>query len=125
MPEPDALVLDERILAELTASTGDDIGFVRELIETYLADTPTQFVAMTVAVEAEDAAALVRPAHTLKSSSATVGAMRLSSLARDLEMAGRGGSLDATARTGLEAARAEWQAAGDALSEYLQGNPAE
>jgi HPt (histidine-containing phosphotransfer) domain-containing protein len=125
MPEPDALVLDERILAELTASTGDDIGFVRELIETYLADTPTQFEAMTVAVEAEDAAALVRPAHTLKSSSATVGAMRLSSLARDLEMAGRGGSLDATARTGLEAARAEWQAAGDALSEYLQRNPAE
>ena len=125
MPEPDAPVLDEQILAELMASTGDDIGFVRELIETYLADTPTQFEAMTVAVEAEDPAALVRPAHTLKSSSATVGATRLSSLARDLEMAGRSGSLHATAHTDLEAARAEWRAAGDALSAYLQRNPAE
>ena len=125
MPEPDAPVLDERILAELMASTGDDIAFVRELIETYLGDTPQQFEAMTVAVEADDAAGLVRPAHTLKSSSATVGATRLSSLARDLEMAGRSGSLDAAARTGLEAARAEWQAAGDALSAYLQRNPAE
>ena len=125
MPEPDGHILDERILAELMASTGDDIGFVRELIDTYLADTPMQFEAMTVAVEADDAAALVRPAHTLKSSSVTVGATRLSSLARDLEMAGRSGSLNATARTGLEAARAEWQAAGDALSAYLERNPAE
>jgi HPt (histidine-containing phosphotransfer) domain-containing protein len=125
MPEPDGNILDERILAELMASTGDDIGFVRELIDTYLADTPMQFEAMTVAVEAEDAAALIRPAHTLKSSSATVGATRLSSLARELEFAGRGGSLDATARTGLEAARAEWQAASEALIAYLQRNPVE
>jgi HPt (histidine-containing phosphotransfer) domain-containing protein len=120
MPVPDDPLLDERILAELMASTGDDIAFVRELIQTYLADTPMQFEAMTVAVEADDAASLVRPAHTLKSSSATVGATRLSSYARDLEMAGRSGSLDATARTGLEAARAEWQAAADALDAYLR-----
>jgi HPt (histidine-containing phosphotransfer) domain-containing protein len=125
MPEPDAHVLDERILAELMASTGDDIGFVRELIETYLADTPMQFEAMTVAVEADDAAALVRPAHTLKSSSATVGAMRLSATARELEMAGRSGSLDAAAHAGLDAARAEWQAAADALGAYLKRRSAE
>lgn len=125
MPEPDVHVVDERILAEVMASTGDDIGFVRELIQTYLADTPAQFEAMTVAVEADDAASLVRPAHTLKSSSATVGAMRLSSVARELEMAGRSGSLDAAARAGLDAARAEWQAAADALEAYLQRRSAE
>ena len=120
MPEPDVHVIDERVLAELMASTGDDIGFVRELIETYLADTPLQFEAMTVAVEADDATSLVRPAHTLKSSSATVGAMRLSSAARELEMAGRSGSLDAAAAAGLDAARAEWQAAAAALDAYLK-----
>ena len=120
MPEPDLHVVDERILAELMASTGDDIGFVRELIETYLADTPMQIEAMTVAVEADDATSLVRPAHTLKSSSATVGAMRLSSAARELEMAGRSGSLDAAAAAGLDAARAEWQAAAAALDAYLK-----
>lgn len=125
MPEPDLHVVDERILAELMASTGDDIGFVRELIETYLADTPLQFEAMTVAVEADDAASLVRPAHTLKSSSATVGAMRLSSAARELEMAGRSGSLDAAAAAGLDAARAEWQAAAAALDAYLKQRSAE
>lgn len=101
-------------------STGDDIGFVRELVETYLADTPAQLAAMAEAVEADDAAALVRPAHTLKSSSATVGAMRLSSVARELEMAGRSGSLGPDARTGLDAARAEWKAAADAIAAWLE-----
>jgi HPt (histidine-containing phosphotransfer) domain-containing protein len=125
MPEPDVHVVDERILAELLASTGDDIGFVRELIETYLADILIQFEAMTVAVDADDAASLVRPAHTLKSSSATVGAMRLSSVARELEMAGRSGSLDAAAHAGLDTARAEWQAAADALNAYLERKSAE
>ena len=125
MPEPDADLLDERILAELAASTDDDIGFVRELIQMYLADTPMQFDGMSDAVDADDAAALVRPAHTLKSSSATVGAVRLSSLARELEMAGRSGSLDAAARVGLDAARAEWQAVAAALDAYLNRRAAE
>jgi two-component system, sensor histidine kinase and response regulator len=125
MPDPDLHVVDERILAELMASTGDDIGFVRELIQTYVADTPMQFDGMSDAVEADDAAALVRPAHTLKSSSATVGAMRLSSLARELEMAGRSGSLDAAARVALDAARAEWQAVAAALDVYLNRRSAE
>jgi HPt (histidine-containing phosphotransfer) domain-containing protein len=124
MPEPEVHV-DERVLAELMASTGDDIGFVRELIQTYLADTPMQFEGMSEAVEADDATALVRPAHTLKSSSATVGAMRLSSLARELEMAGRSGSLDAAPRAGLDAARTEWQVVAAKLDAYLNRRAAE
>jgi HPt (histidine-containing phosphotransfer) domain-containing protein len=119
MPEPDAPILDERILLELRATTGDDVGFVRELVQTYLGDTPSQLDAMTAAVEADDAAALVRPAHTLKSSSATVGAVRLSSVARELEMAGRSGTLEPTTRAALESARSEWQAAEDALAAWL------
>ena len=102
------------------AATGDDIGFVRELLETYLADTPAQLDAMTAAVEADDAAALVRPAHTLKSSSASLGAMRLSSRARELELAGRSGALGPADRASLDAARTEAQAAADAISAWLE-----
>jgi HPt (histidine-containing phosphotransfer) domain-containing protein len=123
VPESDLPVLDERILTEVRETTGDDTGFVRELVETYLADTPAQFVAMTAAVEADDADALVRPAHTLKSSSATVGAMRLSSVARELEMAGRSGTVEPAARARLEAARDEWQAAADAFAAWLEQAP--
>jgi len=120
MPELDLPVVDERTLGELLATTGDDLGFVRELVETFLADAPTQVDAMTAAVQADDAAALVRPAHTLKSSSATVGAMRLSSVARELEMAARSGRLEPTVRANLEAARTEWTAAADAFAAWLK-----
>jgi HPt (histidine-containing phosphotransfer) domain-containing protein len=121
VPEPDVPVLDERILTEVLETTGDDSAFVRELVQTYLADTPTQLQAMTAAVESDDADALVRPAHTLKSSSATVGAMRLSSIARELEMAGRSGSVEAEVRAKLEAAHNEWRAAADAFAAWLGG----
>ena len=116
---PDAPTLDEGILHEVLESTGDDIGFVRELIETYLADTPAQLEAMAAAVELDDAPALVRPAHTLKSSSATVGASRLSALARELEMAGRSGALQPEVYASLDAAQREWQVTADALAAWL------
>ena len=119
MPEADGPILDEAVLTELTESTGGDIGFVRELVETFLADTPPQLEAMTTAVQAGDADALVRPSHTVKSSSATVGAMRLSAVARELEMAGRTGALETTAAGRLDAARAEWTAVEQAFAGWL------
>ena len=125
MSEPEIQVVDEQVLAEMLETTGGDSGFVREIVETYLADAPAQLEAMTAAVEADDAAALVRPAHTLKSSSATVGAMRLSSVARELEMAGRTGTLEAAVRSSLDAAHAEWTAAQAAFAAWLAGASAE
>lgn len=86
-------MVDETVLDELRTSVGGDDAFVRELIEAYLADSGAQLDRIEAALAADDAEALVRPAHTLKSSSATVGAMKLSALARTLEMAGRSGSL--------------------------------
>jgi HPt (histidine-containing phosphotransfer) domain-containing protein len=119
MSDADAPVLDETVLAELLATTGDDPAFVRELVETYLADVPVQLSGIAAAVGANDAAALVRPAHTLKSSSATVGAMRLATVARELEMAGRLGALDGGAAAGAETANAEWRAASEAFTAWL------
>ena len=77
MPDADAPALDEAVLNELKETTGDDPAFVRDLIETYLADAPVQLEGIEEAVAANDAEALIRPAHTLKSSSATVAAMQL------------------------------------------------
>ena len=119
MPD-DAPILDESILADLLASTDGDAAFVRELVETYLADVPVQLAGIADAVAAADAAALVRPAHSLKSASLTVGAVRLSSIARELEMAGRSGALDDSARSGLEMARSEADAASAAMNTWLE-----
>ena len=119
MPPPDLPVVDDAVLAELLASTGDDPEFVRELLETYLAETPEQLAAISTAIDADDAAALVRPAHTLKSSSATLGAMQLSALGRELEMAGRSETLGPEAPAWRDAARATWERTAEALNAWL------
>jgi HPt (histidine-containing phosphotransfer) domain-containing protein len=119
-PEP---ILDEAVLAELKATTGDDPAFVRELVDSYLAEAPAQSEGIAAAISGSDAAALVRPAHTLKSSSATVGAMRLATVARRLEITGRSGALDDGASADLDTLRVEWSAAVEAFQTWLAGNP--
>jgi len=112
-------VLDQSVLRELEESTRDDPAFVRDLIETYLADVPLQLKGIEGAIAADDSDALIRPAHTLKSSSATLGAMRLADISRTLEMTGRSGTLDATTRENANVARAEWSNVRDALNNWL------
>lgn len=86
------LTLDPAAFAHLLEITGDDLEFVDELIDTYLEDAAVQLDAMRSAAEASDVAALVRPAHSLKSSSANVGAMALAEACRSLEADGRTGT---------------------------------
>ena len=99
-------VLDDDVINELRVSVGGDDGFVAELAATYLAEGPEHINAMEDAAARGDAAAVVRPAHTLKSSSAALGAMRLSEICRRIEHSARDGRAD-----GLEAAVAEARSA--------------
>jgi HPt (histidine-containing phosphotransfer) domain-containing protein len=101
----DAGVLDQAVVAELRESVGGDEAFVRELVAAYLAESPGYLDAMAAAAAAGDAAAAVRPAHTLKSSSAALGAMRLSELSKLIEHAAREGRVDQAA---VDAARTAW-----------------
>jgi len=113
-------MIDETVLDELKASVAGDIGFVRDLVETYVADSADQVAAIEAALDSGDAAALVRPAHTLKSSSATLGATELAATARTLEMAARAGDLsgDEVGRASA-AVRREWESATAALRTWV------
>ena len=112
MTEPGAL--DPAAIEALLDLAGGDLDFVDEIADTYVADAPQQVEAIGAAVEAGDDAALVAPAHTLKSSSASVGATRLSELARELETAARLGAVpDAADRH--RAIRAELERVVEAL----------
>ncbi len=119
MNQLDPDILSEAVLDELTVSVQGDRMFVVELIEAYLADGENHVADAEAAIAAGDAAALVRPAHTLKSSSATVGAERMAATARALESVGRSGSIDATARDQLTALREAWSEAGDVLRAWV------
>lgn len=107
MTADEAPILDHAVIAELRESTGGDDDFVRELVDAYVGEATGYLDGMAAAAAAGDAAAIVRPAHTLKSSSATMGAIRLSVICRGLEEAGRDGRADGLADD-VERAHATW-----------------
>lgn len=124
MNEPDTPVVDAAVLEELAASVGGDRGFVDELIRTYLDDAEGQLASISAALAADDPVALIRPAHTLKSSSATLGAKRLAARARALEMAGRSERIDDGARADGERVEQDWREAKTALQAWMTGSDA-
>ena len=103
-----APVLDHAVLDELRDDTGGDEAFIAELVETYIAEGAANLEGMVTAAEAGDPAAIVRPAHTLKSSSASLGAMRLSAICRAIEESGREARSDGLVED-VELARVTWQ----------------
>ncbi|MFI5227031.1 MAG: Hpt domain-containing protein [Candidatus Limnocylindrales bacterium] len=108
--------IDSSTIDRLLESVGGDESFLDELTEAYLADAPVHLAAIRRALDAGSADELVRPAHTLKSSSATVGALILSGYARELELDARGGSV-AGGDERLAAAEAEFGRATQELGE--------
>ncbi len=89
--------IDQATFDELVASTGGDPAFIKELVDTYLTDAPELFAQMRGALAARNAEDFRRAAHSLKSNSASLGAMTLSAQAKELEMMGKAGTLEGAA----------------------------
>lgn len=86
-------VLDVKALENLYEMLGDDAQTVMiDVIESYTQDAPILLEAIASAVLDGDAPALQHAAHTLKSSSATLGAIGLSSMCKQLESLAKSGS---------------------------------
>jgi signal transduction histidine kinase/CheY-like chemotaxis protein len=118
-------VLDARVLDDLRGRFGADArAMLANLIQVYLENSQRLIDVLGPALADRDASALFHAAHTLKSSSANIGVMRLSGVAREMEMAARGNRLD-----GLDASvtrmRQEFDEARQALlakaEEYRDG----
>ena len=73
----------------------DQVGadFVVELIDTYNTETGELIERLCQALADQDAAAFGRLAHSIKSSSASLGALAFSQQARELEMLGKASEL--------------------------------
>jgi HPt (histidine-containing phosphotransfer) domain-containing protein len=81
---PSEAPLDRHVLDELREEMGDP-AFVRELIDTFLEETPRLLSKIHEAADHHDPGAMQRFAHTLKSTSATFGAKDLARLLQDIE----------------------------------------
>jgi HPt (histidine-containing phosphotransfer) domain-containing protein len=85
-------LVDGDVIDDLRVVMEDDFP---DLVQTWLHDMPVQVGAVHAAGVSGDAQALFRGAHRLKSASGSIGALRLSELARRLELQGRQGNLTA------------------------------
>jgi len=85
--------IDPVAFANLVEMTGGDYAFIDDLVDTYLEEGDGLVDELRVAGFNGIVADLVRPAHTLKSSSQNIGATGLADSCRGLEEAARGGSV--------------------------------
>ena len=83
MAEP---TIDLATFEELQDTAGKD--FVRELVGTFLEEAPQMLSDLRGALAAGNAEQFRRTAHSLKSNSNTFGALRLGTMARELELKG-------------------------------------
>ncbi|HLF26009.1 MAG TPA: response regulator [Anaerolineae bacterium] len=115
-----ATVLDHAPLDELRAIAGAETSSVLgELLDIFFSDTPRLLADLRQAADADDALALHHAAHTLKSTSASLGARVLSQLSAELETDARTGRLkDPCAKVTRLAA--EYESVKRALTLYVQ-----
>lgn len=80
------------MIRSLPGNRGKEV--LRKVVDLYLASTPTLLQTMKEAESGGDAEKLKAAAHSFKSSSANLGAMRLADVCKELEALGRQGSTE-------------------------------
>ena len=84
-------IIDMPTYNQLKELMGAD--FIAELIDTYNIETTALIEQLGLALTSADAVLFGRSAHSIKSSSASLGAFTLSQQARELEMMGKANDL--------------------------------
>lgn len=108
--------LDATVIASLMDLGGEPL--LAELVDLFCADAPSQMAELQEAAREGDAARIAAAAHSLKSSCANLGAVRLAELSRQLELAGRAGTIESAADV-IELSRVELERVSAALKEHL------
>ena len=109
--------VDEEVISSLLELGGPEL--LSELVDLFCSDAHPQMATLDEAVQADDAARVAEVAHSLKSSCANLGAMRLSELAKELETAGRSGSLESAAEV-IEVSKIELERVTEALKSHTE-----
>ena len=94
--------------------------FIVELIDTYIQETGRLIDQLGVALSSGEAVTFGGVAHSIKSSSASLGALELSQQARELEMMGKANDLTG-AEIKLEKLRADFLLVKQCLEELKHG----
>ncbi|WP_438483488.1 Hpt domain-containing protein [Oleiharenicola lentus] len=93
----DPTVIDPQAIEALRSLSPDDTGFMKELIDIYLQDTPARIAEVETSLANKDANTLLRAAHTIKGSSANFGARTFVKMALEIESHAKTANLEAAA----------------------------
>lgn len=86
--EPPDVLMDTYVLREFLDMVGPDgPGLLRSIVETYAIETPPLLMALGMALQRGDSAAVSRLAHRLKGSCLSIGASGLAARCATLEQA--------------------------------------
>lgn len=86
-------LLDPEVFGQLKQADGGTGGFLLALMDKFLEEAPKRLAGLSVAVDRGDKEALAKAAHSLKGSSATLGARELSGMCAGLEECGKAGRM--------------------------------
>jgi HPt (histidine-containing phosphotransfer) domain-containing protein len=114
-PASAAGALDTSVIGDLVDVMGDEFP---DLVRVYLEDTPKNVALLEQAARQRSMEGIIAPSHSLKSTSANLGALRLSELAKRLEHGARTGELTEPLALVGELKR-EYQQVASALTELL------
>jgi len=93
LPSSQEEAVDHKVLEGLRDLSAEDEDLVSELIDLFLGDVPDHLTMLREALEKDDAASMERGAHTLKGSSANMGARPMAGILDQLQKAGSSGDL--------------------------------
>ena len=111
-------IVDRPTFGNLKKEMGTD--FIRELVDAYCEDTPRLITTLRQALASQDPEAFRRAAHSIKSTSNSLGALRSGNLAKELEMLGKIGQLGLAAAE-VENLAADFPQVQKALKELCNG----
>ncbi len=92
----DLPVIDPEAINNLRELSPDDDAFIIEIIDIFLEDTPKRIAELDSSLASQDVEVFGRAAHSIKGSSANLGAMNLRGVAEKLEHHARNEGLTET-----------------------------
>jgi histidine phosphotransfer protein HptB len=111
-------IIDLPTFEALKEAMGAD--FLPELIQTYFEETPQLLARLQASLSKKDCDSFRQAAHSIKSTSNSLGALEFGALARELEFMARAGNLDgASEKVGVLSA--QFEAVHKALEELSHG----
>ena len=113
-------IINRQALENIRAlSPANGNALLERVLQAYVKDTPTHLQTLRLAVAAADPNALRKAAHSLKSSSANVGAEALAQMCKEMEQLGRNDSTEGAADM-LAGMEREFQAVRQSLNTILE-----